>query len=380
MFFEIHGLKEINEEKENIQILVSAENPGIIRDFFMSKNIIVLSIKKYKEDPVKFGNISWTFIEKNDIFPFIEKGESIKKTCFLLTHLGFTLDTIKSSDEILSEEDIKKLIKTTYIQVQKEEEEQEEEIIIEKEEARKVYEDTSLKKLQYIVDEIFSYINKLIPKIQDHVEHDKIQELKKEEELLRKLRMGRNSKTMKEILEKTLFILEDLKNTYIESIKKDWTNIFERSVVTDVDIINEYNKFKKSTLIKGIKIKQSKEDQFYVFFDKIWLFVKFLTKDIIHYSKQILRRLSKTFDIAEFMIAVIIVELWVGIWSNKLLYFSENLDHFFIFMIHLGVIWLWIWIVKKFLKINFTRIFILIAVCLIWYFVVIKVLKLFFAL
>jgi len=380
MFFEIHGLKDINGEKQNIQILVEASNPGDIRDFFMSKNIIVLSIKEYSESLSEFGKISWTFIEKEHQFTFIIDEKTIEDACYLLIYLWFNIRTISSSKETINKEEMKKIINNIQKQIEDEKKEQEEKEITEKEESKKIYDDRRLQKLQNVVDGIFSYIKTLIPKVQNYVDSEMITKLKKEEENLRKLRMWRNASTIKEALTTILPILENIKNSYILVKKKDWIKIFEESVVTDIDVIDEYNKLKKSRLIKNLHIKQSKEDQFYIFFDKIGLFVRFLKKDLLVKFKKIRLWLPKTFDAVEFVLAVITVEFGLFIRANNLMFFTEKQDHIFMFMVHFGVLGFGVWLLKKFLKANTGRVIVLTVIAMIWYFLIMKILSLFFAL
>jgi ribosomal protein L21 len=92
------------------------------------------------------------------------------------------------------------------------------------------------------------------------------------------------------ILEETLAIMEKIEIESINSMKKQEEIVLDTSVVSNVDVVWELEKLKRSKQVNDVGISKNKSDMYYTLFGIVWLYQKFIAKDVIS-------RLSKIKDL-----------------------------------------------------------------------------------
>lgn len=373
MFYEVTGIKEQNEESINIHFLIEQEGPGAVRNLLQGHDIIILWIKEAMWEEGSFGPISCTISENNKETVIIVKNEELFAAAEFLFELWFEVIDINFIKNPESVEKIAKILSDAKDQIQSEVTQKQLEITEQKEVSKKVYQDKELKKLQTILDEIFEYLTKLYPKIEWVIIPERIQRLRQLEETLKKLRMWRNSIKIKEVLNILFKLLEKIQLTYFEKAKKDnkfWSKLFEETQVLERELIQEYQKFKRSETIKALNIKQSKEDKYYVFLEKNGIYRRFLKKDLLQKLKNKQVFGYKFFDFAEFILIVICVELGLYVRVQELLFSGGDTQHIFIILLHIGILALLLFAVSFLKKKNLWRLFLLLLIRVAAYFLI----------
>jgi len=383
MFYEITGIKEHGDESINIHILIDHESPRKLRDSLQVKGIIILGIKESFMNEKTWWKIRASVTlnqNKHDII--LQEEEPFEAAVFLFL-LGLDVLSLNFIGKEISKEKSDKIISDAKDQVNIEVSEQNDEIDEKKIKSWKLYEDKELKKIQRILDEIFLYLQKLYPKIDWIIIPERITRIHKLEEQLRKLKMWRNPIKIKEILVVLFKLLDKINIEYLLNMEKkniSSNTILDGSQIIERELIDEYQKFRKSEIIKTLDIKRNKSDKYYIFTEKNWIFLKFLKKDIIYKLKDYQLLWYKAFDLLQFMFVVICVELWLLLRWQQILWTGIENQQIFIVLIHLWILAILIFGLSFFRKKNLWILLLLIFVWIWLYFLVSTIVTMSFAL
>jgi len=373
MLYEITGIKEQNEESINIHLLFDYESPKKLRDWLQKHQIIILWIKEFFGTKEKFANIYAIIQEKDKQYKVFLNEEELFDAAEFLAELGFDIVNIGFLDHEEDPQKVAKILSDAKYQIANDITKKKLEITEQKEETRQIYKDKQLKRLQAILDDLFDYLEKLYPKIEWIVIEERITRLHVLEESLRKLRMGRNPVKIKEVLIVVFNLLDKIQETYFQKIKEEWTHnekLFKETQVDIRDLLREYHMLKRAETVKELGIKPSKDDKYYIFAQKIWMYRRFLKKDFKKKLANKNRFGNKFFLYAQFVLIVIIVELTITLWTKKIIFFQEFNQTSLIILLHLGILAGLLLIFSYFKKQNLLRLFLLIALWILSYFIV----------
>lgn len=93
-----------------------------------------------------------------------------------------------------------------------------------------------------------------------------IRKLNENKEVLTKMQMGSNIENASQVLEETLAIMEKIAMESINTMKKQEEIVLDTSVVSNVDVVGELEKLKRSKQISDTGISKNKSDIYYTFF------------------------------------------------------------------------------------------------------------------
>ena len=384
MFYEITGIKEQNDGAINIHVLIDHDSPKQLRDSLQAMDIIILGIKESFSSPEERGKTRAmaTYPDGMEHEIVQQEADPFEAAIFLFM-LGFEVTSVNTIDNKLDPDKISKIVSDAKDEVTEELSEQKAEIVQAQTKSRKVYEDKELLKLQNILDEIFDYLQKLYPKIEGVIIPERISRLHKLEEQLRKLKMGRNPTKIKELLTIFFKLLDKIAENYLKHMKENNISakkILPESEIVERELIEEYHKLKRSETVKTLNIKKNKSDSYYIFTEKHWIFIKFLKKDILHKLGDTTLLWYKTFDLLQFMLIVVCVELGFLLWGQKILGNGQESQHIFIVLIHLGILAILLFVLSFFRKKNMWRLLLLLILWIGLYFLVSQIVMMNFAL
>lgn len=81
--------------------------------------------------------------------------------------------------------------------------------------------------------------------------------------------------------------MEEIELQIINDSKEEEIHLIKDSLISNVDILNEYNKWQKSSQIKKVGEKSTdSDDKYYLFFGKMGIYTRFLQKEYIHKLSQ----------------------------------------------------------------------------------------------
>ncbi len=375
MYFHVIGIKEDENKKYNIDIVLQSESDLIAKDFLHFHNIVILNFSDYKESPQSFWNIELHINHKQKIikaFSYLNDIHSILKY-FLMMWFDVSYVNFMSSENKLPEQEILELVKNTKIEVENIKETLKQELKQQKDQERKIYKDEKLKKTIKISLSAIKEIDFLLQNIDmQDVSQDKIRDIKLMSQELTKLKMWRNVDKMIEVLEKVyLKIYEIQKENFSKktaALQIDW------SLVTDVDINQEIEKYKKAQNIKKIWARRDNDDNYYLSFETTWIYLKFLFKDFKNSLNNISHFFYNIFGYFEIFSIFVVLTVSIYLRFSKISYsLYENL-YLYYAIIQIWIFWLSFYIVKMFrkklIKVNIVLLIIAFVVyyLLLWFF------------
>jgi uncharacterized membrane protein len=115
-------------------------------------------------------------------------------------------------------------------------------------------------------------------------------------------------------------------------------------------VVTENQKYKKAKKIKEIWAARDADDNYYLSFEKTWLYLKLIVKDIHNNIKNFRSFINNIFDYLQLAVIILLVSTAIVLWTKKIYYsLDENLYHYS-FLIQTAIFWLMIYYVQKFKK------------------------------
>ena len=147
--------------------------------------------------------------------------------------------------------------------------------------------------------------------------------------------MGSNLEKATAILEETFSVMEEIEMSTIDEMKYNEEKIAQSSIVSNVDIVSELDKIKRAQQANKAWTKKTSSDLYYTYLGIIWLYQKFIARDIVNKVSHIKIISEQFIDYISFGILVttirssILFEYYII--SNKLSY------NIFLWMIGIGI-------------------------------------------
>jgi len=357
MLFEVTGMKDVQKKTYNIHFVVDAEKVETIKDFLQSREIIILSINEYKDDINSFWKAYCKVRDGKKQYRIIHPEEDLNLIAKNCIRLWFLLDVISYTKKETTNDESQKIIHDAIKEINVAKESIKASIKADQEANKKVYENKNLSSIQDIIDEVFTYINNIQEKIQAIADPQRLKLLSWLEEKLKKERMWRNFDKIKETLDKLFLLMDKLHEEYLQYMikNKQAVNIFPNTVVTNIDTIREYHKFKQSQTVKYLGITQNKDDKYYIFSQKFWIIQRFLQDDLWNLFSSFSYIFEKLFIILEFTLIVIILTFaWYRAYT-LLMHTNQEIHHVYNLMWKTWILWFLLWVFKFFRKTKLWR-------------------------
>ena len=349
MYFHVIGIKEDNNKKYNIDIVLESESDSIAKDFLHWYNIVTLSFIEYKENIQSFWNIEIIINYKQKKIRIFSDLNNIYSTAKYFMMIGFDVsyaNFLLPSDK-LEDVEISKIIKETKMEVENIQLLLKQELKYQKDREKEIYNDENLKKTVKFCISAIEEIDSLLNSIEiEKVSQDKIRDIKIISQELLKLKMWRNVDKMIEVLENTYHKIYEIKKEYFlhKTPKFDilWSDI------SDLDMIQEIHKYEKAQNIKKIWANRDSDDNYYLSFEKTGIYFKFLLKDLKNKLKNISRFIYSIFDYFEIFLIFTPVVLAIYFRLSKVSYSSYDNLYVYYSFIQIWTLWLSLYLVKIF--------------------------------
>lgn len=381
MTFIINGIKEGLEKRYNIEFLLCIDSTLLAKKLLEETGVIVLSLKEFKEEEKKFGNIYFmTHTGEQEIKVIAQFDGDMSAACDFFFAMGFDVLSINNFANPVSESEMKKIIEESKIRSQKRVEEEKKKIQITVEKEKKVYTDKRLETDKTTIEWAFAKIEQTIATTKGFISGKELKKLKEKEEEIKKLKLWTNHERIKELIEEITTMLEIMENEYFAANPNEAEKIFDGSIVTDVDIQKELSTLDKIEGLKtiGWKIKTSEQD--YLLLGKYAIFRKLLLKDILHIfktPKHLADMIYNAYDLVELgllfvAISVVVYTIMdtIFLWSNSVVY-----DYFYQILISYGIIWLLVFWARHLRKKNIPLLLALVPWIIVVYYIVINLIN-----
>lgn len=356
MYFHVIGIKEVKNEKYNINIVLESESISIAKDFLYFHNIVILNISEYTKPLQSFWNLAIVVKNKPQNIKITSSFDNIYHALEYFMIIWFDIIyTNFTNEQKLSDNEISEIIRNTQEKVKKIKEATKQELQQQKEKERKIYKDNKLNKILDISLSATQEVDLLLNTIDtSKISPDKIRDIKLLSQELTKLRMWRNVNKMVEVLESTYQKIYEIQQESV--FGKTPQLLISWSSISDVEIEQEYFKYQKAQNIKKIWTRRSNSDSYYLSFETTGIYLKFLFKDLKKSFKDIYLFFFNLFDFFEIFFIFTTLILVIYIRFSKISYSISQDLFLYYFLIQAGVFGFFINITKLFrtksIKIN----------------------------
>lgn len=340
MFFKISWLKQTDIWPQKVLLLIDAQDENILREILVRYGIVVLWIANYVWEPKEFWHIQFKFLYEWSLFNWYSSFEKAKDCYeFLVTILWFEVEYINNLINPLTDEQVQIVIKKLKNDYQNLNSRSNVSTIDIK---KNLKDDANIKKFKESINESIAESEDLISKAAWIVSPMIIKQLEDNINELKKLRMWSNLEKLVMLFETLLRNMEAVEIYYIDYLKKQEDNQVRDELLTDLDIITEYDKYKKTKKISKVSwfgwAYKTPDYVYYSFFGKIWFYIKLLFKEVT-LKNDISNLLYSSFSFFENLMIFMMIEMLL-----YYMYFIVNWEEKLVVYYFLWNIWL-LWIV-----------------------------------
>ncbi len=205
-------------------------------------------------------------------------------------------------------------------------------------ERQKMFQDPRYQKLQEMIVQTINDIDELQQKTSGTISPISLRDLNNQLEDLKKLRMGTNIDKITDALEIIFGLMERIDLEYLEVQKEHEVAIMKDSLISDTDVVGELDKYNKAQKVQLAGTSKNAEDHYYIFFWKLWIYQKFLTKELFGRLQKVTDILYSIFDYLELFVIMILLISIVYIRLYPLIIISADTSSIYQSMIGWGVL------------------------------------------
>ncbi len=338
MFRHIQALHQINEDnQQNIEFIIESDDINKLKAIFSKYKIITLSTDEFSGDYSNF----WQYIIQFDydwkLYNLVSNTDDIFNFAKNLVYTWMLIKTISKTDWTLSQEESQELLTKINDEITKLKEKEMEEKLKQEQLEEKQFGSATRDKIASIIWQTIADIEDLQQKSQKYPTIFSSRDLKQLEDYkweLMKLKRWTNADKMTQLLEDVFIFMEKLELQYIDFLKEQETKVRPTSNVSDVDVSSEYEKFQRAKKIAQSWAAKSRTDNFYIMFWKLWLFIRFLQKDLFSKTSKLLPVINWFAKFIEYIILFLIIE--ITIYS---LIFWKDQKSMLVYLINVGCLW-----------------------------------------
>lgn len=341
MIYLVHTIKELKQNTINTDFVIESESEDEIKSLMGQSKVIVLALT-----PVSWRPKSWKFFgtfqtPTNKTLKFCIKTGSIESACSRCIELELPITSINDITNPITNTQSLDIINTIQQEKRNQYIQQEMEEAASKQ-RNKSMSDKKKDKIMSVVWETLKDINAMEEKniINTNIpvnEQKKLHELK---ELLTKIKMWSNIEKATSILEETFTIMEKIENQSLISMKEEEYRIMNESIISNIDIISELDKLRRANQWNQAGTKKNSSDIYYTYLWIVWLYQKFIVKDMLHNLLEVRKVLTQGIEYIWFWISSIVTIFWLlfiyHIINNTL---TQNILLIMIYIWLLGLSW-----------------------------------------
>ncbi len=307
MLFHVLGIKEIGWKNYNLDFVVQDVSEQALKEFLGTLGVVVVTIAEYTETPESFGDTKLIIKNVNDEEDFvILKTSDYRKAYLLASMVGLeVLDVIPLHDteNPVTPEQMQKNIAERKQQLEKLHEiDHSKKFEVQKHDFD--LEDHRTTEMQLLASQVIQRSNMISTTMADEISPQEKKDLETLTQELAKIKLGTNLEKMRQHTNEIIIIIDELEKRKMHKLENFQKKIFKDSIVTDIDIAKEVQKYEKAKDIQQVWGVQNASDKFYTSLGKPWVCLKLVWKDFLH-------KLSKheqvTLSVFRFIYSVLII-------------------------------------------------------------------------
>lgn len=296
MYFETTWLKQVwtdeTAKQEKIQLLFETDTIDEVNLILKHLWIVKLNAKIFEYSVEEFGSIVFQIDLKWKLYKWIIKkwilqNDTIKDWYYYTKNiLWIDVDLINNLINPVEEETVKEVIS----KIREAENANNTDSKQKTTKQEKQIDDKKLVELKEFISATLIEADNLMEKVSNTISPIVIKHWKEIIDELKKLRMWSNIEKLTVNFEKLINYMETIELEYLEEQKKIELWEQKNTIVTDLDIVKEYNKYskaqKKQKASQFWKLSLEKDDVYYKFMWKPWIFLRLLWKDTMFKLKE----------------------------------------------------------------------------------------------
>ncbi len=336
MFYLIRTLKEDDWKSINTDFILEAQDESIVKDFFNNNKIIILGISQVQGRPLS-AEFFWEFqITEDQTSTFCMKADTIEAVVQRCIDLWLPIIQINNNKNPISPEISKNLINQITQKKIEQINKLKSETAAKKEKENKLMEDKKKEKILKVIEDTLQDIKKLeeVHKDDNNIVNEK-RKLNDLKEQLTKIRMWSNLEKATSTLEETFALMEQIEMASIHTLKEQEQKIYEGTIVSNIDIIRELDKIKRAQQVNQAGTKKTSSDLYYTYLGIVWLYQKFIAKDIVNKTSQVKNIVANITPYFSF--AAMIWALWTSLFFYYYLISDQLHYNILLTMIALGI-------------------------------------------
>ncbi len=354
-YFHISWLKQISEKQEKINLLIKWNDENSIKNILKSYWIVVFSVNPFSDSPETIWKVNFKFDHDWEIIEWVLWEEKVKDWFFILEKSWFDLTYINNLANPISDEQVENVLN----KLKKDLDEKESTIEVWKKwKSYKIYDEKFSEKdilnVRSIADETIKDFENLKSNVWDRISVSEIKELDNLVQELKKYKLWNNVEKISYILDSLLTKMEQIEMKFLDIMKKEENVTVWSEVISELDFVLEYEKYKKSQKIKKmwnlINTTQTTDDKYYTFLWKAWIYLKFFVKEIKFRLNNYKSLINNSFIFIEVLLIFLILEL---IFYN--IYLSlvwEWVDSIYYYLYNIWLLWFIFFIIKTIKNLN----------------------------
>ncbi len=354
MWFKTLVLKEVNNKKYNLEVLIWGEDEEFVKEALMVNWFILINIDLFKWQIHTFWAtkllVKWIKWNKTNI---ILKDLSLKDSYILMSLFWLEVIDINYTDDskTLSTNELTPLIEQRNTLLSKHKEVQNKNKNTQQSQTNTQHS----KQLSTLINIWFEHIkdfNSILQQLEKNIDARIFKEAKDTVEYLQKLLLWSNEEKIREYLQKIVIMKDNIIENNLSHIDQSkLQHVTPNSLITNIDITQEIVKYNKAAEIEEISWSQTGSDTYYSSFGKLWIYLRLLQKDILNKLKdinllayQIYNWLIITIILYLSVISIYYVITYLLKWDFYHLYFHTVLS--------LWILWTTLFIGSKFINPN----------------------------
>ena len=381
MFFEISWLVQVEDEnqeegrQERVNWLVEWNSWEEIKEVLKKSWVVVFSVNQYNSEPTEFGKVYFYIKYEEKAYKCIIPYNSVREWYNFLNGLWIKPDYINSLVKPISDDKVPMIIK----KLDKEIEESESKKKTKKSQKKSKEDDFEvqvdenvLNKVRNIVEDTLSDAEDLSKKVDWVCSPSRVKTFNNKIWELKKMRMWKNVEKMSVLMEEVLAYMETLEEEYFEKLKQKEYDEVWWSVVSNLDFIKEYDKYKRAKKIQDVSrhatVKKVPDDHYYWTLWKYWIYLKFLWRELKEKVQDYSSFLYYSITVLEVFFIFLLIEFWL--YYLYVYYLGNGLDSIYFYIWNVGLVGLIFFILKFLRKNNAISIIVIYSVAIVLFFLI----------
>ncbi len=313
MLYKIQWLVALPNKQTNILFLLDAADDKLAKTICSKYSIAVFTIEPYMQTPETFGKAYIRFLYEKQTYTLYSDFDKAKDLFLLFYEAWINITYINNLQRPLSDADIVLVLEKLEQDYKKDHAPIEEKdksyitqftnMVLEKSGSELI----TVKKLAgKAVDEAASTLGKM-----SYVELQTPYWLKVRNsvEELKRVRLWSNIIKIREQISRVYEMMEKVEMQYLEDQKENEIKVIEWSTVTYLDIVSEWDRYKKTMSLQKAKAQGWSGLSYYAIFGSLWLYQKLIWKELKSKLSNIVVILNGLYDIL--IMFIMMTTIWL---------------------------------------------------------------------